>query len=83
MHFSFAPSGVIVACMLNAPGSWHDSYNAENGGLNATLQNVYETTGVVDSAFWKKLCLFLIKSGKKKAGESHLARTICRQATSL
>jgi hypothetical protein len=22
--FVFAPSGVIVACILNAPGSWHD-----------------------------------------------------------
>jgi len=27
----FAPSGVIVACTLNAPGSWHDSYIAKNG----------------------------------------------------
>jgi hypothetical protein len=26
-------SGVVVACFLNAPGSWHDSNLAENGKL--------------------------------------------------
>jgi hypothetical protein len=31
--FVFTPSGLILACKLNAPGSWHDSYIAENGGL--------------------------------------------------
>jgi hypothetical protein len=54
---AFLPSGVTVACMINAPCSWIDSYIVENSGLYATLQNVYETTGgisVVDSAFLKK-----------------------------
>jgi len=52
--FVFAPSGVIVACILNAPGSWHDSYIAENGRLYNKLKSVHETTGgieVVDSVF--------------------------------
>jgi len=31
--FVLPPSGLIVACTLNAPGSWHDSYIAKNGGL--------------------------------------------------
>ena len=55
--FVFAPSGAIVACTLNAPGSWHDSYIAENGGLYDKLRSIHERTGgiaVVDSAFSKK-----------------------------
>jgi len=30
---AFAPSRIIVACTLNAPGSWHDSFIAQNSGL--------------------------------------------------
>jgi hypothetical protein len=85
-NFVFAPSGVIVACTLNAPGSWHDSYIAENGGLYDKLKAVHETTGgitVVDTAFSKKRCPFLIKSGKMKVGESPAQQTIHQQATSL
>jgi hypothetical protein len=66
--YVFAPSGLIVACTLNAPGSWHDSVIAENGGLYDTLRGVHNNTGgkaVVDSAFSLKQCPFLIKSGKK------------------
>jgi hypothetical protein len=84
--FIFAPSGVIVACTLNAPGSWHDSYIAENGGLYDKLRSIHERTGgiaVVDSAFSKKQCPFLIKSGKAKLGESPAARTLRQQATSF
>jgi len=58
---AFAPSGIIVACMLNAPGSWHDSYIAENGGLYDQLKAVFDSSGgkgVVDSAFSKKQCPF-------------------------
>jgi hypothetical protein len=36
--FLFAPSGLIVACSVNAPGSWHDSTVAENGGLISDLK---------------------------------------------
>jgi hypothetical protein len=84
--FVFAPSGVIVSCIVNALGSWHDSYIAENGGLYDTLRDVYATCGgiaVVDSAFSKKRCPFLIKSGKMKVGESPAQRTIRQQATSF
>jgi hypothetical protein len=71
--FVFSPSGLIVACTLNAPGSWHDSYIAENGGLYDTLRTIHERTGgiaVVDSAFSKKRCPFFIKFGKAKLGET-------------
>jgi hypothetical protein len=84
--FVFTPSGLIVACTLNAPGSWHDSYIAENGGLYDTLRTIQERTGgiaVVDSAFSKKRCPFLIKSGKAKLGETPAESTLRRQATSL
>jgi hypothetical protein len=57
-----------VACTLNAPGLWHDSVIAENGGLYETLRRVRNNTGgkaVVDSAFSLKKCPFLIKSGGK------------------
>ncbi len=37
----------------------------------------------MDSAFSKKRCPFLIKSGKRKPGETLLQTTIWRQATSL
>ncbi len=43
--FAFAPSGIVVACMLNAPGSWHNSFIAENGGLHAKMESVYNATG--------------------------------------
>jgi len=84
--FVFAPSGAIVACTLNAPGFWHDSYIAENGELYDKLKAVHDTTGgiaVVDSAFSKKRCPFLIKLGKMKVGKSPAQRTIHQQATSL
>jgi hypothetical protein len=84
--FAFAPSGLIVAYTVNAPGSWHDSIIAESGGLYSKLQIIHEHTGgitVVDSAFSKKRCPFLIKSGKAKVGETMAARTLRRQATAL
>jgi hypothetical protein len=31
--FIFAPSGVVVACTLNAPGCWHDSLIAASARL--------------------------------------------------
>ncbi len=43
--FIFAPSGVIVACTLNDPGSWHDSYIAESGKLYEKLKSVFDATG--------------------------------------
>jgi hypothetical protein len=62
--FVFASSGAIIACMLNAPGCWHDSLIAASARLYDKLKLVYDTTSgiaVVDSAFSKKRCSFLIK----------------------
>ncbi len=52
--FAFAQYGVIVSCTLNAHGSWHNSYIAENGGLYTKSKSVYDSIGgivVVVSAF--------------------------------
>jgi hypothetical protein len=68
MCFCFAPSGIIVACTVNTPGSWHVSFIAENGGLYAKLESVYDITegkAAVDSTFSLKRCPFLVKLGKK------------------
>jgi hypothetical protein len=50
------------------------------------LQSIFDSSGgkaVVDSAFSKKHCPFMIKSGKRKPGET-ARRTVTRQqATSL
>ncbi len=76
----------MVACALNAPGSWHDSEIAANCKVYDKLQLVYDRTGgiaVVDSAFSKKRCPFMIKSGKCKPGKMPMQSTIRRQATSL
>jgi hypothetical protein len=37
---AFAPSGIAVACALNAPRPWHDSFIAQHGGLYDQLQDV-------------------------------------------
>ncbi len=82
----FVPLGVVVACALDAPGSWHDSEIAANCKLYDKLQSVYDRTGgiaVVDAAFSKKCCPFMIKSGKRKPGETPMQSTIRRHATSL
>jgi hypothetical protein len=41
---AFVPSGLIVACTLNAPKSRHDTVIAENGGLYEMLKTVHNTT---------------------------------------
>jgi hypothetical protein len=44
--------------MLNATGSWHDDFIAENGGIYEKLESICISFGgkeVVDSAFSKKV----------------------------
>lgn len=38
--FVFAPSGLIIACALNAPGSMHDSVIADWSGIYMKLETV-------------------------------------------
>lgn len=76
--FIFAPSELPITCTLNAPGCWHDSSIAKNGGLYSALKSVYEATSgtrVVNSGFSLNQCPFFIKSGKRKVGKTFPART--------
>ncbi len=85
--FVFAPTGLVVAASVNNPGSWHDSFIAENSGTYNKLEDAFLLTGgicVVDAAFSLKRCSFLIKSGKEPTANS-AEQIIVRdaQATSL
>lgn len=85
--FVFAPNGVVIACVTNAPGAMHDSSIAECGNLYEKLEDVYEKTGgkvVVDSAFAKGQYPFLIKSAQDET-EAQSADDVIRlrQATSV
>ncbi len=40
--FVFVPSGIVVACAVNAPGSWRDGEIAINCKLCEKLQSVYD-----------------------------------------
>ena len=87
--FVFAPSGVIIACALNAPGSMHDSVIADWGVIYPKLETVYSQCGgrcVVDSAFSKRLFPFLIKSSQDAYISSSADASLytqLRQATSV
>ena len=65
----FDLTGKVIACGLNAPGSWHDSLVCESYGVYDKLRKAYEEHGAktaVDSAFSVSGANsdFLIKSGE-------------------
>ena len=84
--FAFAPDGTIRACVLDAPGSFHDRTVASFGGLYTLLTDVYNCNGgkvVIDSAFARADYDFIIKSGQEvwfELGENVARQN--RQATS-
>jgi hypothetical protein len=52
--FVFAPDGKIRICCFNSPGCWHDSTQADHGGVYDKIEEVYNATGgkvVIDAAF--------------------------------
>jgi hypothetical protein len=65
--FVFAPDGKIRICSLNSPGCWHDSTQANHGGVYDKIEEVYEATGgkvVIDSAFALGQRGYFIKSAQ-------------------
>ena len=96
--FCFAPDGLIRCATINAPGSWHDSTQAEYG-VYSKLQQIYDLYRakiVVDSAFRLQDNNFLIQSAQQDPTETqpdgrppltreqlNRAVTLNRQATSL
>jgi hypothetical protein len=52
--FVFAPDGKICICSFNSPGCWHDSTQANHGGVYDKIEAVCNATGrkaVIVSAF--------------------------------
>ena len=65
--FVFAPDGRIRICILNAPGSWHDSQISDYGVYEKMEQlfNLYGAKIVVDSAFNLAANIYMIKSSQQ------------------
>lgn len=85
--FVFGPNGMVIACVINAPGNMHDSCIAEWGSLYERLEEAFDRTGgrvVVDSAFSRGNYPFLIKSAQDEQGASTALENVqLRQATSV
>ena len=65
--FAFAPNGSIIACTLNAPGTWHDSTLAHWGSMYSKLQKCWEDHHgkvLMDSAFASNMYKFIIQSSQ-------------------
>ncbi|CAB9524638.1 unknown protein [Seminavis robusta] len=85
--FVFSVDGYIIHCILNAPGSMHDSTLAAYGGTYDLLESIHQRTGgicCVDSAFTATNNPFIIKSSENFSTAETAAEMIVRdQATSL
>jgi hypothetical protein len=85
--FVFGPDGTIIACVLNCPGSMHDSELASFGNVYDKLQSAYDDHGgicVMDSAFCARGKPFVLKSVQDiNAGGSATEILRLQQATSM
>jgi DDE superfamily endonuclease len=85
--FVFLLDGLIIACVVNAPGSMHDSALAELGGVYEKLSDVYDRTGgkcCVDSAFSSANNAFMVKSSENVLRADNPQQVLLsEQATSL
>lgn len=83
----FSIDGRMIATVMNAPGSLHDSTLAEWGGIYDKLAAVHERTGAkccVDSAFQSATNDFMVKSSENiTAAEDCMDLLRAQQATSL
>ena len=84
--FAFAPNGSIIACTLNAPGTWHNSTLAHWGSMYLKLQKCWEDHHgkvLMDSAFASNMYEFIIQSSQNvPVTEGHQAMLLGQQATS-
>ena len=85
--FVFSVCGRIIACVVNAPGSLHDSTLASWGGVYEKLEQVYTECGgvcCVDSAFLANETAYLLKSAQDTTNAvTHKDFEVISQATSL
>lgn len=75
----FAPNGKVIACALNAPGSYHDSTVASYGNIYSRLAKAWEESQgkcVVDSAFSSGSYPFLIQSGDEATKNASTAEEL-------
>jgi DDE superfamily endonuclease len=83
----FGIDGKIIHCVLNAPGSVHDSTLAEWGGFYESMQNIYLECGgkcCMDSAFASQDNPSIIKSSDSiHTGDGERDVLINREAISL
>ena len=82
--FVFCPDGTIPLCLLNAPGTFHDSTMADYGVYEG-IEQIYQLCGgkiVVDSAFKVSNAEFLIRSAQRDPLNAELLR-LNREATSV
>ena len=82
--FVFCPDGKISLCLLNAPGTFHDSTMSDYGVYKG-LEAVYTLCGgkvVVDSAFKMSDANYLVRSSQRDPGNAYLL-LLNRQATSI
>ena len=83
--FLFVPDGKIRGCVLNAPGTFHDSTMAEYG-MYERMDSIYRETGgkvVVDSAFNLGTRDCMIQSSNFDPMGGHDAVAVNRDATSV
>ena len=65
--FAFALNGSIIACTLNAPGTWHDSTLAHWGSMYSQLQKCWQDHHgkvLMDSALASNMYEFIIQSSQ-------------------
>jgi hypothetical protein len=84
--FIFAPDGLIIFAVINAPGSIHDSTLAEWGDFYKTMDLIYESCGgqcCMDSAFAALNNDAIIRSSEQTNGNNPLEIVVNKEATSL
>jgi len=85
--FVFSPDGRLIICLINAPGSVHDSTLAEWGGIYNKLEAIYNQTGGIcclDSAFQANEADYLIKSSNDEGNTDTPEQCVVNvQATQL
>ncbi len=76
--FVFAPDGTIPISFFNVPGCIHNSQVADWGCIYQKLEGLwekYEVRCVMDSAFGKIECQFIIKSSQDYMSSNQLSRS--------
>jgi hypothetical protein len=85
--FVFSACCRIIACVLNVPGSVHDSTLAEWGGIYTLLETTYQRTSEIccaDSAFAALNNAFIIRSAQDVTqAETELEVVQMEEATAL